>query len=346
MSQKATSALSSTKVRTVIALMLSILVTVYWLHRPMQSPSKIAEADVPETMLVQNPSSALPVSGEVIEHFQHLADNTPLTKATHAIHQPYHPYENNIAHTFAQAASETGLSRPLVYKVADIFNWQINFARDIHQGDHFKVLSMTSPKNGKEVIAAASITTGDKTFTAIRFQDPTGHIAYYTPDGDSLKKALIRKPVSPAYVSSNFARKRYHPILGYYRSHLGVDWAAVQGTKIHVAGDGVVTRVGRYGGYGNMVMVKNSLKYTTVYAHMLRFARHLHKGQHVKQGEVIGYVGQTGLATGPHLHYEIRVFGVAQNPLKVTLPSAHPVAKKFRAQFTKTEAPLLEALQA
>jgi murein DD-endopeptidase MepM/ murein hydrolase activator NlpD len=167
----------------------------------------------------------------------------------------------------------------------------------------------------------------------VYFQKDGQHGDYYTPEGKSVHKAFLRSPIEFSRVSSRFTLSRFHPILNKWRSHKGTDFAAPMGSKVWVTADGVVSKVGNQGGYGNVIMVTHQGRYTTVYGHLSRFAKGLHKGQHVAQGEVIGYVGMTGLATGPHLHYEFRVNGEQRDPLRVALPDAKPIDSMYLAAF-------------
>ena len=194
-------------------------------------------------------------------------------------------------------------------------------------------------------ILAAQFTNHGKTFRAIRYTDPKGNTAYYTPDGKSLKRAFLRSPVKFARVSSRFNLKRKHPVLNKIRAHKGVDYAARSGTAIRAAGAGKIIHRGRKGGYGRTVVLKHGSQYSTLYAHMSNYKRGLKHGSKVRQGDIIGYVGQSGLATGPHLHYEFRVNGVHKDPLRVKLPQAKPIKKQYLNDFLKTSEPLLAKLE-
>ena len=170
-------------------------------------------------------------------------------------------------------------------------------------------------------------------FRAVRYADPEGSSHYYTPDGRSLHKAFLRAPVEFTRVSSRFNSARLHPILNRIRAHKGVDYAAPIGTPVRAAGDGRIRFAGGKGGYGNLVEIEHSRSIVTVYGHLSRFARGTRVGAHVTQGTVIAYVGMTGLATGPHLHYEYRVNGVFKNPQTVSLPGAEPIDARWREDF-------------
>ena len=234
------------------------------------------------------------------------------------------------------AGMDAGLSDNLIMELAGIFGWDIDFALDIREGDHFTLLYEEKYLDGEKLrdgnILAAEFTNRGKTYRALRYTDPSGRSDYYTPDGRSMRKAFIRTPVDFTRISSRFG-KRYHPTLKKRKNHHGVDYAAPRGTPIKAAGDGKLLFVGRKGGYGKTVIIQHGGKYSTLYAHMSRIKPGMRRGKHVRQGQVIGYVGSTGRSTGPHLHYEFRVNGVHRNPLTVKLPDAAPIQAKYRADF-------------
>jgi len=227
------------------------------------------------------------------------------------------------------ATDEAGISDPIANQIADIFDGDIDFHHDLRKGDRFTVIYEKTYSNGEplrsgHVLAAEFINKGHA-YSAAYFQTSATSGDYYTPEGKSIHKAFLRSPLAFSRISSGFSLSRFHPILHKWRSHKGVDYAARTGTKVKVTADGIVTFVGRKGGYGKVIMVKHPGRYTTVYGHLSRFTKGLHRGQHVTQGEVIGRVGMTGLATGPHLHYEFRVNGIQRDPLRVALPDATPI---------------------
>jgi len=242
-----------------------------------------------------------------------------------------------IQHSLFKAGQDAGLPEKLIYQMATIFGWNIDFARDISAGDHFTVIYQDYYHGDKKVktgeILAAQFTNRGTTYRMIGYQLPDNKFAYYTPEGLSNRRAFLRAPVKFTRISSRFTVARKHPVLHRIRAHKGIDYAAPRGTPVHATSDGRIVFRGRKGGYGNVVMLKYGWRYTTVYAHMSRFARGQKVGKSVKQGDVIGYVGSTGLATGPHLHYELRVVGVARDPEKVKLPNAKPLPKKFIEDF-------------
>ena len=246
-------------------------------------------------------------------------------------------------------ANEAGISENIIMELAGIFGWDIDFALDIRKGDSFKVLYEEIYRNGEKVkngdiLAAEFVNDGD-VYRAVRYTNPqTGRTEYFTPDGKSLRKEFLRTPVDFTRISSRFTTKRYHPVLHKFRSHKGVDYAAKRGTPIRASGDGKVIFKGRKGGYGRVVMIKHGSKYTTVYAHLNSYNRKIRVGKKVKQGQTIAYVGSSGLASGPHLHYEFRVNGVHRKPLTVRLPSSEPVPERYLADFELTTAPVFAQL--
>ncbi|MDE1463192.1 peptidoglycan DD-metalloendopeptidase family protein [Spartinivicinus poritis] len=247
------------------------------------------------------------------------------------------------------ASQRAGLPHRLTMQLANIFAWDIDFALDIRKGDHFKVIIEEKFLDGEKIgvgnILAAEFTNREETFKAIRYTDSDNHASYYTPDGLSMRKAFIRTPVAFSRISSRFNPGRRHPILNKIRSHKGVDYAAPTGTPIKASGDGKVYFAGRKGGYGRAVILQHGQRYKTLYGHMSRIKKGIRNGTRVKQGQVIGYVGQSGLATGPHLHYEFRVNGVHKNPLTVKFPKALPIAKKERSRFILVAQQMLAKLE-
>ncbi|WP_366515577.1 OapA family protein [Solimonas marina] len=246
------------------------------------------------------------------------------------------------------AAQKAGLSNRLVMEMADIFGYDIDFALDLRDGDHFSVVYDQLYKDGKKLrdgdILAAEFVNQGRSYRAMRYVDADGNATYYTPNGESLRKAFIRTPVDFVRISSGFSLGRRHPILNVIRAHKGVDYAAPIGTPVKATGDGIVAFAGVQHGYGNVVILKHGPKYSTLYGHLSRFRKGLHAGQRVRQGEVIAYVGMTGLATGPHLHYEFRIDGVHKNPVTVALPRANPLPKSVVASWRHDNADVLARL--
>ncbi|MDO6595018.1 OapA family protein [Neptuniibacter sp. 1_MG-2023] len=247
------------------------------------------------------------------------------------------------------AGEEAGLSSKKIMELASIFGWDVDFVLDIRKGDSFSLIYEEKFLDGKKIgegpiIAAQFINRGSK-FTALRYTNSEGDSSYFTPEGYSMRKAFLRAPVGFARISSKFSLNRKHPVLNRIRAHKGVDYAARTGTPIKAAGDGKIIFRGKKGGFGNVVIVQHGSNITTLYAHMSKFKGGQKTGTRIKQGQVIGFVGQTGLASGPHLHYEFRVNGVHKNPLTVKLPQALPIAENERPTFKSTASALLAQLE-
>jgi len=222
-------------------------------------------------------------------------------------------------------------------QLSEIFSGDIDFHHDLRKGDKFTVVYEMTYSNGDLVqtgrIQAAEFINQRRVYRAVYFQGNGQQGDYYTPEGKSVRKAFLRSPIEFSRISSGFTNSRFHPILQQWRSHKGVDFAAPIGTKVRATSDGVVSSFGNQNGYGNFVTVDHQGHFTTVYGHLSKFARGLHRGQRVVQGDVIGYVGMTGLTNGPHLHYEFRVDGKQRDPLRVALPNAQPVGTADKAAF-------------
>lgn len=235
------------------------------------------------------------------------------------------------------ATDAAGMPDSAAHQLIELFSGDIDFHHDLRRGDKFTVVYEMNYSNGALVstgrIQAAEFVNKGQAYRAVYFQSDADHGDYYTPDGKSVRKAFLRSPIEFSRVSSGFSSSRFHPVLNKWRAHKGTDFAAPTGTRVKVTADGVVALVGKQNGYGNVIMVNHQGRYTTVYGHLSRYASGLHKGQHVAQGEVIGYVGMTGLATGPHLHYEFRVNGQQHDPLRVALPDAKPISAAQQAAF-------------
>lgn len=246
------------------------------------------------------------------------------------------------------AAADAGISDRTIMNLAGIFAWDVDFMLDIREGDQFALIYEEIWQDGErladgEILAAEFINQGES-FRAVRFKDASGRVDYYSPNGRSVRKAFVRAPLSFSRISSNFNPNRRHPKLNTIRAHRGVDYAAPTGTPIKAAGDGKIIHRGRKGGYGNTVILQHGGNITTLYAHLSRFAK-ARNGSRVRQGQVIGYVGATGLATGPHLHYEYRRSGVHMNPRTVKLPDAEPINPDYLADFKKSSEILLRQLE-
>jgi murein DD-endopeptidase MepM/ murein hydrolase activator NlpD len=239
----------------------------------------------------------------------------------------------------AQAGEQAGLSDDLLIQLTTIFAWDIDFANHIRSGDHFTVVY----ENTHQIVAAEFVSRG-KAFTAVRYSDGHGRTSYYSPDGKSLRKAFLSTPVDFARISSHFDSHRKHPILNRIRAHKGVDYAARTGTPVKAAGNGIISFRGRKGGYGQVMIIEHGQHYETLYAHLSDFKRGLEDGDSVRQGEIIGYVGETGLATGPHLHYEFRIDGVHSDPETLNQARSLPLNQRLLADFKAQSHPILAQL--
>jgi murein DD-endopeptidase MepM/ murein hydrolase activator NlpD len=246
------------------------------------------------------------------------------------------------------ATDAANLPDAVALQIADIFSSDIDFHRDLRRGDRFSVVYEMEYDHGEPVrpgrVLAAEFVNQRKSYQALWFEYAQGRGGYYTPDGESVRRAFLRAPLEFTRVSSGFTRARFHPILKQWRAHRGIDYAAPVGTPVRATGTGTVEFVGRQGAYGNLVVLRHQSRYTTWYAHLSRFAKGLRKGARVEQGQVIGFVGATGMVTGPHLHYEFRVNNVHQDPLRVVLPPAPPLEKRHIARFKAAAEPMAQQL--
>jgi len=238
----------------------------------------------------------------------------------------------------------------LVWSLADVYDWVVDFSRDVQHGDRFHVLAERMVSSEGEVrwgrILAARLDMGPRPLYAFRFDDPNGHDAFWDEQGKSMRRELLRAPLEYRRIASGFSRSRYHPILHYYRPHLGIDFGAAYGTPVRSVGKGAVTFAGREGGYGNMVEIRHNGHTTTRYAHLSGYGPGVHVGAQVEQGQTIGYVGASGLATSPHLHYELRLNGVAVNPRRqFSAGEGAPIAAARRAAFEQERQRLLGLLE-
>ncbi len=245
-----------------------------------------------------------------------------------------------IRYSLFGASDAAGIPDTVATQLADIFGGDIDFHRDLRKGDRFAVIYESVNYLGRAVrsgrILAAEFVNNGKTYRAAWFADPAGgenSSGYYTADGKNIRKAFLRSPLEFSRITSGFTSARFHPVLQKWRAHKGIDYGAPVGTRIKATGSGTVEYVGNQGGYGKVVVLRHQGRYTTLYAHLSGFAAGLRKGSRVSQGDVIGFVGATGLASGPHLHYEFRVNDVHQNPLAMALPSAPPLMPQQLGQF-------------
>jgi murein DD-endopeptidase MepM/ murein hydrolase activator NlpD len=238
------------------------------------------------------------------------------------------------------ATDAAGIPDSIAMQVADIFSGEIDFHSDLRKGDRFSVVYEAHYNNGSLIkagkVLATEFTNNGKAYRALMYRNPEGEIGYYTPEGKSLHKSFLRSPLEFSRISSGFSLGRFHPILQRMRAHKGVDFAAPTGTRIKATSDGVVSFVGSKGGYGKVITLRHQNNISTVYGHLSRFVSGLRKGMKVSQGEIIGFVGMTGLATGPHLHYEFLLHGQHRNPMTIALPAAMPIETKYNADFAAT----------
>lgn len=310
------------------------------LHPKQQLHLQIEESRLQAIKYIISPEKTLLITrhGEIFN--SHVIEHPVEIRLTHAT--------GEIENSLFQAGRNAGLSDNIIMELANIFGWDVDFALDIRKGDKFSLLFETHYLDGDKLrdgkILAAEFTNQDNNYRAVMFRDPAGNTQYYSEDGKSMRKAFLRSPVDFRRISSTFQRERYHPVLGKKRPHRGVDYAASTGTPIKAAGDGKVIFRGVKGGYGNTVVLQHGSNITTLYAHMSRFRRGVGNGSRVKQGQTIGYVGKSGLATGPHLHYEFRINGAHRNPLTVKLPDAAPIPEKYKVEFMEQSQQLLAQL--
>ena len=242
-----------------------------------------------------------------------------------------------IVHSLAESTARAGLNLSLYNQLIEIFQGEIDFKHGIRHGDHFSILYQEYYIDGKkdhagDIVAAEFINHG-KTYKAVHYTYPKNHTGYYTPNGHGVQSLFLKTPVHYKRISGFFTYHRLDPYLHVMRPHLGIDYAAPRGTPIHSIGNGEIIFRGRDHGYGNAVLIRYSRKYKTLYGHMERFAKGQRVGQRVKRGEVIGYIGSTGWSTGPHLHFEIYVYGVPKNPLKMKFPGGGSIPKSYLQDY-------------
>jgi murein DD-endopeptidase MepM/ murein hydrolase activator NlpD len=254
------------------------------------------------------------------------------------------PYTVEISHiqgtitsSLFEAVADLGEKPELALALADIFAWDIDFILDIRAGDSFQALVEKRFREGEEAgygdILAAEFTNRGETFQAFRFQDGNKRASYYDQNGDSVRKAFLKAPLSFSRISSGFTMHRFHPITKTWKAHPAIDYVAPTGTPIKAVGDASITRIGYTKGNGNFIELRHSNGYTSLYLHMSKFARGMKKGKRVAQGQTIGYVGSTGLATGPHLCFRMRKNGAPINPTKIKSPAAAPINQNNLATF-------------
>tara|TARA_B100000767_G_scaffold271077_2_gene295988 strand:- start:1266 stop:2519 length:1254 start_codon:yes stop_codon:yes gene_type:complete len=239
--------------------------------------------------------------------------------------------------SFYEAAVDADIPESVIMDFAYIFGWDVDFIFDIREGDSFYVIYDTPYSEGETVkngdIVIAKFINNKNTYFANRFFNTNGKKNYFDENGDNMQKAFLRAPLDFAYISSHFNPNRMHPVLHTIRAHNGVDYAAKRGSPVRTTGDGVVSYVGQRNGCGNEIVINHSNDYSTRYCHLQKFEKNIKKGKKVMQGSTIGFVGSTGLATGPHLHYEFKIGNKRIDPIKVKLPSAEPIPKNLKSSF-------------
>ena len=254
-----------------------------------------------------------------------------------------------ITHSLFIDGQRAGLSDKTLMEFIGVFGWDVDFLRELQRGDRFSVIFEEIYKDGEKVatgrILAAEFINQGKRLRAILYENDQGISGYFTDKGEAMRKAFLRTPVNFTRISSRFSLARKHPILNRIRAHRGVDYSAPTGTPIQSVADGKVTFAGWRGGYGKVIQLQHGSTYSTLYGHMSNFARGIRRGETVHQGQTIGYVGRTGLATGPHLHYEFLINGVHRDPLAVKLPNALPLDGKYMADFKASTTPLVAKLE-
>ncbi len=259
------------------------------------------------------------------------------------------PLHGRISSSLFRTLNDLGASDQVALQLAEVFRYDIDFAQELQPGDSFTMVLEKVWRDGQYLrdgdILAAEFVNNGRTFRAVRYTLPDGRREYYTPQGKSIRRAFLLAPVQFSRISSGFGL-RWHPVLDRMRAHKGIDYAAPVGTPVRAAGEGRVAFRGAQGGYGNVVMLNHAGGVETVYGHLSHFAPSLAVGKRVHQGELVGYVGMTGLATGPHLHYEYRVGGVHRNPASIKTLPAEPISASLRPDFEAKSAPLLASLDA
>lgn len=254
-----------------------------------------------------------------------------------------------IKYSLFGATDTAGIPDTIAIQLAEVFSADIDFHKDLRKGDQFSLVYEMHTSQGRPIksgrILSAEFVNNQKRYTAYWFETPDGKGGYYNADGGSLRKAFLRAPLEFSRISSGFSSSRLHPVFKYNRAHKGIDYAAPTGTPIRAVADASVEFVGQQNGYGNLIVLKHHGVYSTAYAHMNGFVSGLKKGMRVNQGDTIGYVGQTGVATGPHLHYEFRVSGQQVNPATIDLPQAIPLEAKQIALFKEVTAPLRDKIE-
>jgi len=277
-------------------------------------------------------------------------DNESFNFSEQTIHAEMRPImrSGEIQNSLFGATDAADVPDRIASEMAEAFSGDIDFHKDLRRGDHFSVIYEAYYFDGSLIktgrLLAAEFINQNQKYQAIYFKDPQGRDGYYSAEGQSLKRAFLKSPMPFDRISSGFTSGRLHPVLQIWRAHKGVDYAAPTGTPVRAVADSVVTTAGRQGGYGNLIVLNHQGPYSTAYGHLSRFGKGIKRGAKVSQGQVIGYVGATGLASGPHLHYEFRINGIQRNPLTLNLPTAYPLSNRYKAQFAANAQPLTARL--
>lgn len=278
-------------------------------------------------------------------HVEKQGDTFSATEKAAPLEQRVQMKAGKIVSSLFAATDAVDLPDAVAMQLVEMFSTDIDFHKDLRKGDNFTAVYETFHNNGEQIksgrVLAAEFTNQGKTYRAVYFQDAQGHGGYYTADGKSLRKAFLRSPLEFSRITSGFTNARYHPVLKEWRAHKGIDYGAPIGTRIKAVADGTVSYIGKQNGYGNLLVLKHQGQFSTAYGHLSGFGKGLRVGSKVSQGDIVAYVGMTGLATGPHLHYEFRVAGVQRNPLTVDMPTAFPIATQYRQQFQATSQDML-----
>ncbi len=276
--------------------------------------------------------------GETFHLIRH-EDRFELTKELRAFETRLAHVAGTIESSLFEDGQEAGLSDALIMRLVEIFGWDIDFALDLRRGDSFSVIHEEKYWQGQKIadgpIIAAEFVNQGHVYRAIAYRDANGYTSYFTPEGTSMRRPFLRTPVEFSRITSRFSSGRFHPILKTWRAHKGVDYAAPLGTPVHATSDGRILSMGWNGGYGRRIVIRHNATFSTIYAHLSRFSSNLHIGSFVEQGQTIGYVGASGLATGPHLHYEFQVNGEHRNPLTYKFPGATSIALEHRDDFAR-----------
>ncbi|HEY5682281.1 MAG TPA: peptidoglycan DD-metalloendopeptidase family protein, partial [Sulfuricaulis sp.] len=270
-------------------------------------------------------------------HLVRQEDRFELTKELRRFETRVAHVSGTIASSLFEDGQEAGLSDTLIMKLVEIFGWDVDFALDLRRGDSFSIIHEEKFWQGQKVsdgtILAAEFINQGQVFRAIAFRDANGYISYYTPDGTSVRRPFLRTPVEFSRITSRFTNRRYHPVLKTWRVHKGVDYAAPTGTPVRATASGRILAIGWNGGYGKRIVIRHNATYSTIYAHLSRFRADLRVGSFVDQGQTIGFVGATGLANGPHLHYEFQVNGAHRNPLTYKFSGGGKIASQNHDEF-------------